>query len=60
MRKKAEAELLALLPEFSEAEKYLLTRDGLTNADAGRTITREEVLRWMDEQLVKVSEKPRA
>jgi predicted transcriptional regulator len=52
MRKKSEAELLAMLPELSEVEKERRTRQGLADVDAGRTISHEEMMRWVDEQLV--------
>lgn len=52
MRKKTEEELLAMLPEPSKAEKDRMTRAGLADVDAGRTISHEEMMRWIDEQLL--------
>lgn len=40
-----EEELLASLPELSEAEKDRRIREALADVDAGRTIPHEEVLR---------------
>lgn len=40
-----EEELLASLPELSEAEKEHRIREALADVDAGRTIPHDEVLR---------------
>lgn len=40
-------ELPALPPELTEEEKDRLTREGLADVDAGRTIPHEELLRWV-------------
>lgn len=42
-----EEELLALLPELSEAEKERRTRDALADVDAGRTMPHDEFLRLL-------------
>jgi len=42
-----EDELLLLLPELTEEEKDRRTREGLADVDAGLTISREELLRWV-------------
>lgn len=49
---RTERELLATLPELSEAEMDRLTREGLADVDAGRTIPHEVVVRWVNEVLL--------
>lgn len=45
---KTEQELLALLPDLSEAEKDRRIRAALADVDAGRLISDEEMDRWME------------
>lgn len=45
---KAEQELLAWLPDLSEAEKDRQTRAALADVDAGRVISDEKLDRWME------------
>lgn len=42
-----EEELLALLPELSEAEKERRTREAMADVDAGRTNPHDEFLRML-------------
>ena len=51
MRMKTEEELLAMLPEPSDAEKKRRMSATLADVDAGRTISHEKLLLWIHEEL---------
>ena len=42
-----DADLLARLPELSDEEKHQRTLSGIADVDAGRTITHEEMVAWV-------------